>query len=216
MITMAAYGYWVDAKGWRSPAWMPMMQLDNQVAYVTTGIFVIAMLIVGAELLYATDIVLRGGDRGLLDFEAILRERFGSVVATLFLVRFAATTFSSILGVRNGVSLLLTDFVAHVRGQRLDPGQREKSRAFRFYLLWLTFPPMSLLFLERPFALVAAYGALGAFFMPLLALTLLWLLNASRTPQEWRSGWLSNALLSLAAAVFVFLCVHELANIVSG
>ncbi len=215
-ITMAAYGYWINAKGWRTPEWMAMMRLDNRVAYATTGIFVVAMLIVGAELLYATNITLRGGDRGLLDLDAILRERFGRTVSTLFLIGFAATTFSSILGVWNGVSLMFADFVAHVRGRQPGPGDRQKSWAFRFYLFWLTFPPMSLLFLERPFALVIAYGAFGAFFMPFLALTLLWLLNSSRTPVEWRSGMLSNALLVLAAALFIFLCVHELANFLTG
>jgi Mn2+/Fe2+ NRAMP family transporter len=215
-ITMAAYGYWVNAKGWRTPDWMPMMRLDNQVAYITTGIFVVAMLIIGAELLHATGTALRGGDRGLLDLSAILNERLGPVVGTLFLVGFAATTFSSILGVWHGVSLLFADFVAHVRGQRYEPGERESSWSFRFYLFWLTFPPMSLLFLERPFALVVAYGALGAFFMPFLALTLILLLNSSRTPREWRNGALSNTLLGAAAALFIFLCLHEVAGMLGG
>ena len=86
----------------------------------------------------------------------------------------------------------------------------EKSWPYRGYLLWLTFPPMSLLFLGRPFALVVAYGAFGAFFMPFLAGTLLWLLNSRRTPARWRNGWLSNSLLTAAAALFVVLCVNEI------
>jgi Mn2+/Fe2+ NRAMP family transporter len=206
----------VNAKGWHTPEWMAMMRLDNRVAYITTGIFVIAMLVVGAELLHATNTALRSGDRGLLDLYAILQERFGAVVGTLFLVGFAATTFSSIIGVWHGVSMLFADFVAHIRGQTYEPGEREQSWAFRAYLFWLTFPPMSLLFLERPFALVIAYGALGAFFMPFLALTLLWLLNSDRTPREWRNGVLSNVLLTMAAALFIYLCVDELARIVSS
>lgn len=215
-ITMAAYGYWVNAKGWHGPEWMSMMRLDNRVAYITTGIFVVAMLIVGAEILYASNIALQSGDRGLLDLDAVLRERFGGLVATLFLIGFAATTFSSILGVWHGVSLMFADFVGHVTGRTFEPGEREKSWAFRAFALWLTFPPMSLLFLERPFGLVIAYGALGAFFMPFLSLTLLWLLNSSRTPSEWRNGPVSNFLLLAAAALFIFLCLHELIDIVSG
>lgn len=72
---------------------------------------------------------------------------------------------------------------------------------------------MALLFLDRPFALVIAYGALGAFFMPFLAGTLLWLLNSRRTPREWRNGWLSNTLLAGAAVLFVVLCIDELAGL---
>ncbi|MGH8883101.1 MAG: Nramp family divalent metal transporter, partial [Stackebrandtia sp.] len=32
-ITLAAYGYWVNAKGWTDSGWMKMMRLDNRVAY---------------------------------------------------------------------------------------------------------------------------------------------------------------------------------------
>jgi Mn2+/Fe2+ NRAMP family transporter len=210
-ITMAAYGYWINAKGWRDSSWMRVMRLDNRVAYITTGVFVAAMLVVGAELLYSTNIALQEGDRGLLDLRSVLDDRFGSVVATLFLIGFLSTSYTSLLGVWNGVSLMFADFVANLRGTADDQTTRdEKSVAFRGYLLWLTFPPMLLLFLDRPFALVIAYGALGAFFMPFLALTLLWLLNSSRTPREWRNGKLSNTLLTAAGLLFVVLCVIEL------
>lgn len=63
-ITMAAYGYWINAKGWTDSGWMKMMRLDNRVAYITTGVFVVAMLIVGAELLHASHIALATGDKG--------------------------------------------------------------------------------------------------------------------------------------------------------
>ena len=41
-----------------------MMRLDNRVAYLTTGIFVVAMLIIGAELLHAGRIALAAATRG--------------------------------------------------------------------------------------------------------------------------------------------------------
>jgi Mn2+/Fe2+ NRAMP family transporter len=224
-ITMAAYGYWVNAKGWRDASWMRVMRLDNRVAYITTGIFVIAMLIVGAELLHAAQISLTDGDKGLLDLDTVLKDRFNPVVANLFLVGFFATAFSSLLGVWNGVSLMFADFVQHIRAARarsVGAGEvgtahgvsdAERSLPFRAYMLWLTFPPMTLLFLDQPFALVIAYGALGAFFMPFLAATLLWLLNSDRTPREWRNGVASNVLLVAAALLFAVLCVKELTSL---
>jgi Mn2+/Fe2+ NRAMP family transporter len=218
-ITLAAYGYWVNAKGWRGPAWMGMMRLDNRVAYLVTGVFVVAMLIVGAELLHAGRIALARGDRGLLDLGAVLAERFGVPVARLFLVGFFATTFSSVLGVWQGVSLLFADFVRNLRRERsgggaaAGEGPLEASVAFRFYVVWLTLPPMALLLLDQPFALVIAYGAFGAFFMPFLALTLMWLLNRAPTPPEWRSGRLSNGLLALAAILFLILCVDQIRSL---
>lgn len=210
-ITMAAYGYWLQAKGWRTPDWMGVMRWDNRIAYAVTGLFVVAMLIVGAELLHAAGTALQGGDRGLLDLDAVLRARFGPVISALFLIGFWATTFSSILGVWQGVSLMFADFWGHLRRKAVaPPADPASSPAFRGYLLWLTFPPMALLFLGKPFALIVAYGVLGSLFMPFLAGTLLWLLNSARTPQQWRSGWTSNVPLAAATALFAALAVNEL------
>ena len=64
-ITLAAYGYWLREKGWSTPAYMRVMRIDNSVAYVVTGIFVLATLIVGAELLYSTSVAIEEGDAGL-------------------------------------------------------------------------------------------------------------------------------------------------------
>ncbi|MFD7286043.1 Nramp family divalent metal transporter [Streptomyces sp. NPDC059863] len=226
-ITMAAYGYWVNAKGWTNTGWMKVMRLDNRVAYITTGLFVVAMLIIGAELLHSSQIALTKGDRGLIDLGVILEDRFGATTAKLFLVGFFATSFSSLIGVWHGVSLMFADFVERIRRDRVGAaadesrktteevaaGERERSVPFRAYLLWLTFPPISLLFLDEPFGLVVVYGVLGAFFMPFLALTLVWLLNSSRTPKEWRNGVLSNVMLSAAGLLFIVLCVQQVRDI---
>ncbi|MCX4545677.1 Nramp family divalent metal transporter [Streptomyces sp. NBC_01565] len=209
-ITLAAYGYWINAKGWTDTGWMKVMRLDNRVAYVTTGVFVVAMLFVGAELLHSSGVAIAKGDRGLLDLTDILAERYGTATAKLFLVGFFATSFTSLIGVWHGVSLMFADFVTKYRPSLAPAGtSREKSLPFRAYLLWLTFPPISLLFLDQPFGLVIVYGVIGAFFMPFLALTLLWLLNSSRTPADWRNGVLSNVMLAAAGLLFVVLCVQQ-------
>ncbi|MGV2496852.1 Nramp family divalent metal transporter [Pelagerythrobacter aerophilus] len=209
-ITTAAYGYWVNTKGWRGPAWIPMMRLDNGVAYAVTGTFVVAMLIVGAELLHSAQIALAAGDRGLLNLSDVLEERFGQPVAIAFLVGFAATAMSSLFGVWHGVSLLFSDFVEHMRGQTERSERPERQWPFRAYLAWLTFPPMLLLFFDEPFLLVIIYGVVGAFFMPFLAVTLLLLLNSKRVPAEDRNGWLSNGVLAAAALLFLVLCVQQI------
>ncbi len=208
-VTTAAYGYWVQVKGWHGPAWLPLMRFDNAIAYIVTGIFVIAMLIVGAELLHAAGIALQSGDRGLLDLSAVLSDRFGPVIATLFLIGFAATAFSSVLGVWHGMSLFFADWYYQARGQDA-PADRERSGAFRAYLLWLTFPPMLLLFAQQPFLLAVIYGAFGALFMPFLAITLLLLLNSSHVLADCRNGWLANAVLAGSALLFVLLAGQQL------
>ncbi|MFD5697976.1 Nramp family divalent metal transporter [Streptomyces lasiicapitis] len=231
-ITMAAYGYWVNSKGWTDITWIRVMRLDNRVAYITTGVFVVAMLIIGAELLHSSHIALTSGDKGLIQLGDVLEDRFGAVTANLFLIGFFATSFGALIGVWHGVSLMFADFVERIARERksgvpadgvsdgesdmvkeVAEGKREKSLPFRAYMLWLTFPPMGLLFLDEPFGLVVAYGVLGAFFMPFLALTLLWLLNSTRTPKEWRNSWLSNGMLAAAGLLFLVLCVKQVIDV---
>ena len=69
---------------------------------------------------------------------------------------------------------------------------------------------MTLLFQDQPFRLVIALRRAGRrSSCPSSPLTLLWLLNSSRTPGEWRNGWLSNAMLALAGVLFLVLCVKQ-------
>ncbi|PSK86293.1 Mn2+/Fe2+ NRAMP family transporter [Murinocardiopsis flavida] len=216
-ITMAAYGFWVNAKGWKNSTWMRMMRFDNRIAYITTGVFVVAMLIVGAELLSATQTELGEGDQALVNLSDVLRERFGGFVATMFLVGFAAAAYTSVLGVWHGVSLMFADFVGNIRGKANRPvEERETSWEFRAYLLWLTFPPMLLLLLGQPVTLIIVYGVLGSAFMPFLAFTLMWLLNSKRTPQQWRNGIVSNVGLTIAGALFLVLCANDIYTRVTG
>ncbi|OZM72823.1 iron transporter [Amycolatopsis antarctica] len=219
-ITMAAYGYWTMAKGWRGPKWLPMMRLDNTVGYITTGIFVLAMLIVGSELLLGQEVV--KGDKGLLLLGDTLAADYGQWARIPFLIGFFAVAFSSIIGVWNGVSLLFADWWRTFRlpknagpedVETYEQKAGQRSPVYRGYVLWLTFPPMILLFLDEPFGLTVAYGALGAMFMPFLAGTLLVLLNRHTLAKEGRSGWLSNGLLTLCLALFAYLAYTEVAKL---
>jgi Mn2+/Fe2+ NRAMP family transporter len=210
-ITLAAYGYWLREKGWVAPGWMKVMRIDNSVAYVMSGVFVLSMLVVGAELLYSADIALADGEGGLVQLADVLGERYGAFMTWFFLLGFFATSFSSILGVWNGVSLMFADFLGTVRGLDVDdPRRRLGGSYYRAFIVWLTIPPIGLLFLDQPIGLIIAYGVLGALFMPFLAITLLVLLNTDRTPRAWRNRPLSNTVMGISALLFVVLGVQQL------
>jgi Mn2+/Fe2+ NRAMP family transporter len=216
-ITLAAYGYWLREKGWSTPRYMRVMRIDNSVAYAVTGLFVISTLIVGAELLYSAQIAVDTSDKGLLDLAGVLDNRYGDLAGTVFLVGFGAAAMSSLVGVWNGVSLMFADFVAHVRGLDSDhPDARSGGRYYKAYVLWLTIPPIAMLYLGKPVYLILAYGVLGAFFMPFLAVTLLWLLNTDRVPRGWRNKWHSNLALGICALAFVTLAGNELYEAITG
>ena len=215
-ITLAAYCYWLREKGWYTPKWMRVMRIDNSMAYVVTGVFVIAMLVVGAEVVRSAGVALSSGDEGLLDLYAVLRAEYGDVVGTGFLIGFWAASFSSIIGVWNGVSLMFADFWGNIRGKESGhPDTRVGGKYFRFYVLWLTFPPMVLFALGQPIGLILAYGVLGSLFMPFLALTLLGLLNGSRIPKEWANKLHTNIALGITALLFAVLGGQQLVKAVA-
>lgn len=83
---------------------------------------------------------------------------------------------------------------------------------FPFSLLWLTFPPLILLFFGRPVELVIIYGALGSLFMPFLAISLMVLLNSKQVHADLRNKWLPNTVLAACVAMFVYLGANELIN----
>ena len=223
-ITLAAYGYWLREKGWSTPKFMRVMRIDNGVAYAVTGVFVVSMLVVGAELYYSAGIAAETGDQALVQLSDVLDDRYGEVFGKVFLVGFFASSFSSLIGVWSVVSLMFADFVGNLRDLPSGhPDTRTGGRYFRAYMLWLTFPPMLLLLLDEPVGLILAYGTLGALFMPFLAITLLVLLNKRRAgalehsevPHEWRNGWLSNGLMLLCAVLFVALAVNEIKKVLA-
>ena len=214
-ITLAAYGYWLREKGWNKPKWLRVMRFDNATAYVLTGIFVFATMIMGVELLYSAGLAISAGDEGLLDTSNVLADRYGEVWSIVFLIGFFAASFSSLLGVWHGVSLMFADFWTNFRRPADELSQDDaptlRSKPARFYLLMLTFPTMALLFFDQPIFLILLYGTLGALFMPFLAVTLLFLNNQKRfVPQQFRNKWFHNVLLGITAGIFVAIGINEL------
>ncbi|WLD93323.1 Nramp family divalent metal transporter [Alkalihalobacillus sp. AL-G] len=214
-ITMASYGYWLQQKNWRGKGWVPMMRVDSAVGYGITALFTLSLLIVGAEFLFGSGVEIKG-EEGLVTLATLFAADFGSFAKWMFLIGAWSAAFSSLLGVWNGVPYLFADFVRIVRKKKNDADERaekpvsQKDLAYRFYLCWLTFPPMLLLFFGKPVAIVIIYGALGALFMPFLAISLLWLLNSNRIDKDYQNGWVTNSVLTGCVLLFAYLGVMKL------
>lgn len=211
-FTLASYTYWARERGWRTSPWIPIMRTDVGTGYVVTAIFMLAMIIVGTTMLQGTGTSI-GDEEGLVALSDPLAERFGVVAKWLFLIGFWSAVTSSILGAWNGSAYLFADFVKTARrvpDEEAESYLSEKSPYFRGFLVWITFPPMVLLFFGEPVLLIVIYAALGALFLPFLAATLLWLLNSERVDREYRNRILPNAVMVLALLVFAALAVQEI------
>ncbi len=216
-FTLVSYTYWVRERGWRRPSWIPMMRTDLGVGYIMTGVFMVAMLVIGAELLFASGTSI-GDEGGLVALSDPISERFGPVASWLFLIGFWAAATSSITGAWNGGAYLFGDLVRTLRRVPEEEGEEYLSETgifFRLFLVWITFPPLLLLTFDEPVTIVIIYASLGALFMPFLAITLLWLLNL-RVPRDYRSGLLSNAILGVSVLIFLYVGAQEIIGALGG
>src|SRR5215217_654548 len=134
-FTLASYGYWVREHGWRRPEWVPTMRIDVVTGYVLTGVFMVSMMIVGAQLLYGTGTSIEGSE-SLVTLANPLEERFGPLVRWLFLIGFWAVATGAMLGSWNGGAHLFADYVRIARGvsdQEAAEEISEKSPWFRSF-----------------------------------------------------------------------------------
>ncbi|MGW8310389.1 MAG: Nramp family divalent metal transporter [Thiogranum sp.] len=207
-VTLLSYGYWIRERNWQGAHYLGRMRIDLAVAYVLTGLFGIAVMILAAgvapEAVTGSDMVL-----GLAD-------RLGAVVGDVgrwsFLVGFWGAVFSSMLGVWQGVPYLFADFVHEWRGNGANKSIDASSTPYRLYLAWLSLPPMVLLWVGKPVWVVLAYAVAGAAFMPLLAGLLLYMNGYRDWTGVLRNRWPSNLALLAALALFAVLLAEKLTD----
>lgn len=121
-----------------------------------------------------------------------------------FLVGAWGAVFSSLLGVWQSVPYVFADFW-RLRAARERPRDEvdPRGRPYRLYLLALALVP--LLGLRVSFKEAQkAYAIVGACFLPLLALALLWLLRAPHVGREHASRPWTRAILVLCLAFFAW------------
>src|SRR5215216_3189381 len=209
--TLASYTYWVRERGWRQVSWIPTMRTDAAVGYILTVVFMISMLIIGAEFLFGTGRSIES-EEGILALANPIQDRFGVVVSWVFLIGFWAVATGAMIGAWNGAAYLFADSVRTFRDapdEQAEEYLSEKSVYFRAMLVWITFPPMILYAFGEPVALVIIYASLGALFLPFLAITLMLLLNSSRVAPEYRNHLITNILLAISVIPFIVVGVQE-------
>lgn len=229
-LTVICYGYWMRAEGWRGAGKLAVVRSDVGVAYLFTALFGIALVGVAAGV----DAHGAGGQRIALEVAARLEQAAGPVARWVFLLGFWCTVFTAMLGVWQGVPQVYVDGLAAWRSRdsagrpgvaaEPQPGPDATraagalARDRRVYLGALGFlagPPLGLLWFRQPVAVVVAFSITGAFVMPFLAGTLLYLNNR----RDWMGGlanrWRGNAALVACLAAFGAVCVSEVWNVLA-
>ena len=140
------YGYWIREAGRNGNEWLKGIRIDLSGAYILTGLFGVAVMILGAQIrpeAIGINIVLGMADR--------LEEALGPFGRWSLYLGFWAAVITSVLGVWQGIPYLFADFMAlfkQVSREDRNAMIRTDSPYYRGFLLFLTFPPMSLLLLS--------------------------------------------------------------------
>lgn len=205
-VTLLCYGYWIRERDWNKPQDLPRSRMDLAVAYVLTGLFGIAIMIISAGVQPG---VITGPDM-VLGVAGQLEAVVGPFGKWCFLIGFWSAVFSSMLGVWQGIPYLFADFVQQYSYRPEHPLRVDtRSAAYRGYLVYLALPPMLLLLANKPVWLIVIYAIAGAFFMPLLGVLLLLMNNRRSWVGELKNGLLTNILLLGSLVVFGLLLYTE-------
>lgn len=211
---IAAYGYWVREKGWRVKEWLPIMRLDAAMSYATILLFVVATTIVGTGMVYGSGRSVQDAD-GLAALADPIGAHLGSATRALFLVTFLMVVMSALVGGFNALAYLLADSLRTIRlvpDEQADAYVSENSWVFRGFVLLCLVSSVTVMFTGQPVTLVLLYASAGSLVLPLLAATLLVLLNRKDVAPQFRNRLGSNSILGAALAMFVVLAAVQVAE----
>jgi Mn2+/Fe2+ NRAMP family transporter len=212
-LTILCYGYWIRETGRQGPEAIRVSRLDLGVGYLVTALFGVAMVIIGSTVQIegsGATLVVRLADR--------LQQTLGGVGRWVFLVGAWGAVFSSLLGVWQAVPYIFADTW---RLLRRGPGHPTPgivdtaSAAYRgFQVALATVPLVGLLVSFRE--VQKLYSVVGAGFMPVLAVALLFLNGKRSWVGENRNRRSTVAVLVGILLFFVLAGVMQVHNQLLG
>lgn len=182
-VTIMAYSYWIQEEQMDN---INHIRWDLAVGYFITFFFGLCVMIVAAAILNPVGGVV-AGKAGILALGKSLSAVVGPVGYWSFILGFGAAIVSSLCSYYQAIPYLFADAVRILRGRKLT-GDLKKTGSYLGFQWYCLASSMVLLWLKKPVLLIMSYSVLGAFFMPFLAILLLWL-NKSR------NGWTTTLIL---------------------
>ena len=212
-VTMLVYGYWIKEREWDTSEHLPLVRMDLAVAYGVTGFLALGAMFLASQTLLPQGSKVEGA-QGLITMASMLKVKIGSMGEWIFLIGFWGATFSSLLGVLQGVPYLFADLIACWTKQSdaneksvFDYSAANKTIPYKLYLVFLAIPSTLFLFFDRPIYLMLFYAAISSLFLPVLASALL-LMNNRWVAPKYRNGWMANTTLIMALVLFVGIAVQ--------
>lgn len=199
-VTILCYGYWIREEGRTSADDLRTCRIDLGVAYVSTAIFGVSMVIIGSN------IEIEGGGATLIvRLAEQLEAPLGAFGKWLFLVGASGAVFSSMLGVWQAVPYIFADVWTLVRSTatsaETDFDERRvdtRSGPYKTYLAIIGFVPMIGLFVSFQ-EIQKTYAVVGSSFIPLLTFALIFL--------NGRGDWVGQTFKNRPATVMTLFII---------
>jgi Mn2+/Fe2+ NRAMP family transporter len=203
-VTVVCYGYWLRAAGWNGAERLKAVRGDVALAYAFTGAFAVALCVIAAGVQAGAV----SGARIAIEIAARLEAVAGPAGRWIFLGGFWCTVFTAMLGVWQGVPSIFVDLFSALRRK---PAERARSDrpVYLGSLAFLALAPLILLWHREPVSVVVTFAIAGAFFMPFLAGTLLYMNNRRDWMGSLANRRLGNVALVVCLVVFGAVCVRE-------
>jgi Mn2+/Fe2+ NRAMP family transporter len=218
-VTLLSYGYWIREKERRGVAGLRASRLDLGVGYLMTALFGMAMVIIGSRVSIAK------GPAVALELAGQLESTLGPMGRWIFLFGFWGAVFSSLLGVWQSIPYLFADLISLMGRKQRNPENRAETEspdkppsladtgAYGWFLLAITVVPLCLLWISVQ-QVQLLYAIVGAFFMPLMAFSLLVMNNrVAWVGRSFRNGWTANAALVITMLFFAYVAAREVIRI---
>jgi Mn2+/Fe2+ NRAMP family transporter len=220
-VTVLCYGYWIREDHREGLGELRNCRLDLLTGYVATAVFGMGMVILGSRLDATTGakgatLIVQLGDQ----LEASLGAA-GPTARVAFLIGAWGAVASSMLGVWQSVPYLFVDCFRMMRRQASIDDLNQDAAAhragsnspiYRYSLIAIATIPAVGMFVSFQ-QIQLAYAVVGAAFMPILALALLFL-NGSRTRigDAGRNSRLATVALVAVVVFFIWAGVYQVGD----
>ena len=173
-------------------------------AYAFTGAFAVALCVIAAGVQAGAV----SGARIAIEIAARLEAVAGPAGRWIFLGGFWCTVFTAMLGVWQGVPSIFVDLFSALRRKQAEKARSDRP-VYLGSLAFLALAPLILLWHREPVSVVVTFAIAGAFFMPFLAGTLLYMNNRRDWMGSLANRRLGNVALVVCLVVFGAVCVRE-------
>ncbi|GAA5213493.1 Nramp family divalent metal transporter [Corallincola platygyrae] len=203
-LTIFSYGYWIREKHRTSRDDIRTCRIDLMVGYAVTILFGLAMVIIG------NTVTVEGKGSGLIiNLASSLEAALGPAGKWLFLVGAFFAIFSSLLGVWQAVPYMFADLMKHLTPSSSDKSDDSKTSAkltetssYKLFQLALALVPIMSLWVSFK-EVQKLYSIVGTFFMPFLALALLYFNNRKGMGSD-KNSLLFNGMLLVTLVFFSY------------